>query len=151
MKFLLLLFLLLPACHKTPINIYIDPAFSPTQIKQIHNAFDLWSNNSSLSLSHNNSSPHFQIFYANKGWKKNTFNLLTKNRETPIATTINKQIFIPPTNHSLFKIVAHELGHNFGCYHTNSPSYLFNLNPYLKIVHPLLEKPSNYINIFILF
>lgn len=122
MKYLLLLLLLLPACHKTPINIYIDPAFSTTQIQQIYQAFSLWSTHSSLSISHNNNSPNFQIFYANSGWKKDKFTLLTKNRPTPIATTINKQIFIPPTTLSLFKIVAHELGHNFGCYHTTNPN-----------------------------
>ena len=126
MKKIILIILFLSSCQKPPTHIVIDNSFSQTQLTQIKKSLYFWKNylNLSYSIEHITIQQDILILNASHGWKKTKFEELAKTRN-PIATTYNKKIFIPnlPTSHSyLFKIVAHELGHVFGCYHTNDES-----------------------------
>lgn len=156
-KYIIIVLLFLSGCQpQSTIHIKIDSSFNYYQIPAIQKAAQLWKNKTNLNIIiSTNDLTNIQpiqsntifIYNANLEPKKSKFEELTRNRETPVATTtIYKEIFIPnsvPARTNIFKIVIHELGHAFGCYHVNIPSDV--MFPYLSRDYQTISKECIYL------
>jgi hypothetical protein len=122
---------------KPPIQVYIDSSFEEVQLKAIYLSLKFWESKTDLRFTpevklfpeYKHMKSAISIYNAKQGWQKDRFKEITKNKETDpdymviATTTMNREIYIGGSFHArtiLFKTVIHEMGHVFGCSHSDN-------------------------------